>query len=101
MTQDLKYTFPIFLGTSKWNKIEHRLFCYISKNWQGKPLYNIETVVNLIGATTTTKGLKEKCIVDPNTYEKGLKISEEEKQEINIEFCGPNQAWNYIIKPSI
>lgn len=87
-------------GTSKWNKIEHRLFCYISKNWQGKPLYDIETVVNLIGATTTKKGLSVKCIVDPNDYETGLKITEEEKQEINIEFCGPNQSWNYIIKPS-
>lgn len=87
-------------GTSKWNKIEHRLFCYISKSWQGKTLYDIETVVNLIGATTIKKGLKVKCIVDPNTYEKGLKILEEEKQGINIEFCGPNQTWNYIIKPS-
>ena len=87
-------------GTSKWNKIEHRLFCYISKNWQGKPLYDIETVVNLIGATTTKKGLRVKCIVDSNEYEKGLKISEEEKQKINIEFCGPNESWNYIIKPS-
>ncbi len=87
-------------GTSKWNKIEHRLFCYISKNWQGKPLYDIQTVVNLISATTTKKGLKVKCIVDPHTYEKGLTITDEEKEAINIEFCGPNESWNYIIKPS-
>ena len=51
-------------------------------------------------ATTTKKGLRVKCIVDPNDYEKVLKITEEEKQKINIEFCGPNESWNYIIKPS-
>ena len=87
-------------GTSKWNKIEHRLFCYISKNWEGKPLYDIETAVNLIGSTTTTKGLKVKCIVDSRYYDKGRKVSEEEKNDINIEFVGPNEKWNYIIKPS-
>ena len=64
-------------GTSKWNKIEHRLFCYISKNWEGKPLVDIETVVNLIGSTTTKEGLKVVCEVDENTYLTGIKISEE------------------------
>ena len=63
-------------GTSKWNKIEHRLFCYISKNWEGKPLYDIETAVNLIGATTTKKGLRVKCIADSRFYEKGKKVSD-------------------------
>ena len=87
-------------GTSKWNKVEHRLFCYISRNWEGKPLYDIETAVNLIGATTTTKGLKVKCVVDRRYYEKGRKVSEEDKDLINIEFTGPNEKWNYIIKPS-
>ncbi len=86
-------------GTSKWNKIEHRLFCYISKNWEGKPLYDIETAVNLIGSTTTKKGLTVKCVVDRRVYEKGLKISDEEKDKINITFVG-DMAWNYIIKPS-
>ncbi|MGN0907683.1 MAG: ISAzo13 family transposase [Bullifex sp.] len=88
-------------GTSKWNKIEHRLFCYISKNWEGKPLYDIETAVNLIGATTTKKGLRVKCIADSRFYEKGKKVTDEEKDMINIEFVGPNEKWNYIIKPSI
>jgi len=87
-------------GTSKWNKIEHRLFCYISKNWQGQPLIDIETVVNLIGSTTTEKGLTVKCIVDPNYYEPGTKITEEQKEALNIEFVGPNQKWNYIIRPN-
>ena len=86
-------------GTSKWNKIEHRLFCYISKNWEGKPLYDIETAVNLIGSTTTKKGLTVKCIVDRKLYEKGLKVTDEEKEKINISFVG-DMAWNYIIKPS-
>lgn len=86
-------------GTSKWNKIEHRLFCYISKNWQGQPLVDIETIVNLIGSTTTSKGLKVVCQVDENTYEVGRKISQEEKEQINIEFLEPNKQWNYIIRP--
>ena len=87
-------------GTSKWNKIEHRLFCYISKNWQGQPLIDIETVVNLIGSTTTEKGLTVKCLVDPNYYEPSTKITEEQKKALNIEFIGPNHKWNYIIRPN-
>ena len=87
-------------GTSKWNKIEHRLFCYISKNWQGQPLIDVETVIELIGSTTTEKGLTVKCILDQNKYETGKKISEEEKESINIEFVGPNEKWNYIIRPN-
>ena len=87
-------------GTSKWNKIEHRLFCYISKNWQGQPLIDVETVVNLISSTTTKTGLEVICKVDPNTYETGLKISKEQKENINIIFVGPNEKWNYIIRPN-
>ena len=86
-------------GTSKWNKVEHRLFCYISKNWQGQPLIDIETIVSLIGSTTTKKGLKVICQVDNNVYETGKKISEEEKERINIEFLEPCAQWNYIIRP--
>ena len=86
-------------GTSKWNKIEHRLFCYISKNWEGKPLLDIETVVNLIGSTTTKEGLEVVCVVDEKTYLTGIKISEEQKENINIEFLGPNEKWNYVIRP--
>ena len=88
-------------GTSKWNKIEHRLFCYISKNRQGQPLIDVETVVNLIGSTTTEKGLSVICRVDENHYEPGKKITEEQKENLNIEFLGPNKKWNYIIRPNV
>lgn len=87
-------------GTSKWNKIEHRLFCFISKNWQGKPLVDVKTVVNLISSTTTTKGLTVKCIVDPNHYETNQKITKEQKESLNIEYVGPNKMWNYVIRPN-
>ena len=87
-------------GTSKWNKVEHRLFCYISKNWQGQPLIDIETIVNLIGSTTTEKGLSVICRVDENHYETGKKITEEQKDNLNIEYVGPNERWNYIIRPN-
>ena len=87
-------------GTSKWNKVEHRLFCYISKNWQGQPLVDIETIVNLIGSTTTEIGLKVVCRVDENHYETGLKITKEQKDNLNIEFVGPNEKWNYIVRPN-
>ena len=85
-------------GTSKWNKIEHRLFCYISKSWQGQPLVDIPTVVKLIGSTTTKKGLEVKCIVDENTYETGIKVSDELYESINIERIEPMPNWNYIIR---
>ncbi len=87
-------------GTSKWNKIEHRLFCYISKNWQGQPLIDIETVVNLISSTTTKTGLEVSCVVDEKHYETGKKITEEQKEELNITFIGPNENWSYIIRPN-
>lgn len=87
-------------GTSKWNKVEHRLFCYISKNRHGQPLIDVETVVNLIGSTTTEKGLSVICRVDENHYEPG-KITEEQKKNLNIEFLGPNKKWNYIIRPNV
>ncbi len=79
--------------------MEHRLFCYISKNWEGKPLYDIETAVNLIGSTTTKKGLTVKSVVDRKVYEKGLKVTDEEKANINITFVD-DMRWNYVIKPS-
>ena len=86
-------------GTSKWNKIEHRLFSYISKNWRGRPLTSYEVVVNLIASTTTSKGLKVKCELDTNKYETGLKVSDDEFKKIHIirdEFHGD---WNYTIVP--
>ena len=87
-------------GTSKWNKIEHRMFSYISENWQGRPLITRETVVNLIGNTKTRKGLEIQAQLDENTYEKGIKVTDEEMNNIHIvneEFHG---AWNYKILPN-
>ena len=86
-------------GTSKWNKIEHRLFSHISMNWRGKPLTSLEIIVNLIGGTKTREGLSVKARADKNIYEKGLKISNEEFEKINIERNIFHGEWNYIIHP--
>lgn len=86
-------------GTSKWNKIEHKMFSFITMNWRGKPLSTLETVVNLIGSTKTKSGLKIKAIIDKKKYEKGKKISDEEFSLINIKSCNFHGEWNYIIKP--
>ena len=86
-------------GTSKWNKIEHRMFCYISKNWQGKPLIDIETVISLISNTTTKKGLSIVCQLDKKVYETGRKISDEELSKLNITQCETLGQWNYIVRP--
>ena len=86
-------------GTSKWNKIEHRLFSYISKNWRGKPLITYQIIVSLIAGTKTTKGLKVACEIDDKVYETGIEISKEQFEKINIypnEFHG---EWNYCIFP--
>ena len=86
-------------GTSKWNKIEHRLFSYISKNWRGKPLVGYQIIVNYIAGTKTTKGLKVACEIDDKEYETGIEISDEQFASINIypnEFHG---EWNYGIYP--
>ena len=87
-------------GTSKWNKIEHRLFSYISMNWRGKPLVSHETIVNLIAATTTRKGLKVRAELDSNLYQKGIKISDEEFAAIRISRDEFHGEWNYSIAPS-
>jgi hypothetical protein len=86
-------------GTSKWNKIEHRLFSHITMNWQGKPLESYETIINLIGGTKTRKGLKVKAVLDDNHYEKGIKISDEQLEGINIFRHAFHGEWNYTIKP--
>ena len=88
-------------GTSKWNKIEHRLFSYISKNWRGKPLITRETVVNLIANTRTEKGLEVRAVLDENTYDTGKKISDEELQAICIVDEEFHPEWNYKIKPTL
>lgn len=86
-------------GTSKWNKIEHRMFSYISKNWRGVPLATIETVINLIGSTKTKAGLTVDVILDENKYEKGRKISDHDFSSINIKCSRFHGEWNYIVKP--
>jgi len=87
-------------STSKWNKIEHRLFSYISQNWRGKPLISYGLIINLISATKTTTGLEIKCDLDTNSYEKGIKISDKELKQINIEKDEFHGDWNYVIKPN-
>ena len=86
-------------GTSKWNKIEHRLFSYISKNWRGQPLLTREIVVNLIGNTKTNKGLEVKAVLDKSNYIKGKKISKDEFNSIKIKGDEFHPEWNYTILP--
>jgi len=88
-------------GTSKWNKIEHRLFSYISKNWRAKPLISIEVIVNLIANTTTEKGLKVRAKADEQIYEKGIKITDEEMKELNYKKNDFRGEWNYVISPKL
>ena len=86
-------------GTSKWNKVEHRLFCYITQNWRGKPLVSREAIVSLIGSTTTSTGLLVRAALDPERYATGIKVSDEELAAVQLtpqEFHGD---WNYSIKP--
>jgi len=86
-------------GTSKWNKIEHRLFCHITRNWQGVPLETHEVVVNLIGSTRTSKGLEVHAWLDGREYPKGCKISDDELQEVRIRRNQFQGDWNYEIHP--
>jgi hypothetical protein len=86
-------------GTSKWNKIEHRLFSFITKNWRGKPLITHQVIVNLIAATTTKTGLKVRAEIDPNTYPKGPKIKPAEIAKLNIVRDHFHGEWNYTIHP--
>lgn len=86
-------------GTSKWNKIEHRLFCFITKNWRGKPLVSHETIVNLIASTTTQTGLTVQAELDTNSYETGIKVSDDELAEVNITPHDFHGEWNYTIAP--
>ena len=88
-------------GTSKWNKIEHRLFAYISTNWRAKPLTSIEVIVNLIANTTTKNGLKVQAKKDENSYAKGIKITNKELAKVNIERNLFRGEWNYVISPQI
>jgi len=86
-------------GTSKWNKIEHRLFSFISLTWKGQPLVNYETVVNLIGATTTRSGLRVKAVLDRNEYETGVKVTKSQMESLRLEPHKTHPAWNYTLQP--
>ena len=86
-------------GTSKWNKIEHRLFAQISRNWRGQPLETLEIIVSLIAATKTKTGLNVECKIDPNEYEKGIKVSDEEMAGLNLIRRAWRGDWNYVILP--
>lgn len=86
-------------GTSKWNKIEHRLFCHITHNWRGVPLETHEVVVNLVSSTRTSEGLEVHCWLDDRQYAKGRKISDEEMQTIRIKRNDFHGDWNYEIRP--
>ena len=86
-------------GTSKWNKIEHRLFCHISANWRGKPLSSRLAIVELIAATTTTKGLTVRCELDTQLYQKAIQVSKEEYDRLNIDRDTFHPEWNYTIHP--
>ena len=86
-------------GTSKWNKVEHRLFSFMSKNWRGRPLVTLAVIVSLIGSTTTANGLTVNCVTDEGVYERGVEGSDEEFGSIMIEPHEFHGEWNYTISP--
>lgn len=86
-------------GTSKWNKIEHRMFCHITANWRGRPLVSRRVVVELIGSTTTETGLRIEAALDENTYARGIKVSDEEMESLSIKPDPFHGEWNYRLKP--
>lgn len=86
-------------GTSKWNKIEHRVFCHITSNWRGQPLETYQVVIDLIGSTRTKTGLVVKAKLDAHTYQKGRKVTNAEMRSVNITPCRFHGEWNYVISP--
>jgi hypothetical protein len=86
-------------GTSKWNKIEHRMFCHITENWRGRPLLSREVIVNLIGSTRTESGLRIEAALDTNSYPKGVEVSDEEMAGLRIKRDKFHGDWNYTISP--
>lgn len=88
-------------GTSKWNKIEHRLFSYIAMNWRGKPLASLSTIVSLIGSTTTESGLRVRSEIDHTRYPKGVVINDEQMAKLNLEPHSFHGDWNYTIHPAL
>jgi hypothetical protein len=88
-------------GTSKWNKIEHRMFSFVSRNWRGRPLESLEIVLNLIAGTSTTTGLKIYTQLDERSYERGVEVTDQQLAEVNITRNDFHGDWNYTITPSI
>jgi len=88
-------------GTSKWNKIEHRLFCFITNNWRGRPLTSYQTIIDLIAGTRNSKGLKVKAAIDTNVYETGVIVSDEDLKRVNIVQDPFHGDWNYTISPTV
>ena len=86
-------------GTSKWNKIEHRLFCHITQNWRGKPLISHEVIVNLIAHTTTQAGLTVKAALDTNAYETGIKVADADMAKLKLRPAAFHGDWNYLLSP--
>src|SRR5271154_629121 len=86
-------------GTSKWNKIEHRMFCFITQNWRAMPLVSLYVAIALIANTTTKKGLSIRCALDPDLYPKGIKVSDVEMASLNITRDAFHPEWNYTISP--
>ena len=86
-------------GTSKWNKIEHRMFCHVTQNWRGEPLVSHDVIVKLIGKTTTDTGLVVKAALDTDAYESGIKVTNEELAAVNIDRDAFHGEWNYSILP--
>jgi Rhodopirellula transposase DDE domain len=87
-------------GTSKWNKIEHRLFSFISLNWKAQPLVSYRVIVDLIGATTTETGLTVRCELDPSAYPKGIVVSDQDMASLNITYDAFHGEWNHTLHPT-
>jgi hypothetical protein len=86
-------------GTSKWNRIEHRLFSFISLNWKGQPLLSYETVVNLIGGTRTRSGLQVKALLDTRTYATGRAVTAQQVRDLHLTRHAFHPDWNYTLRP--
>lgn len=88
-------------GTSKWNKIEHRLFCHITQNWRAKPLRTFETIVELIGSTRTAKGLRVKAKLDKRTYKKAVVVTKQQMEALALHRDAFHGEWNYELHPRV
>ncbi len=87
-------------GTSKWNKIEHRMFCFITQNWRGRPLLSHAAIVSLIGSTATSTGLKVRCELDPKHYPEGVTVTDAQLASVQLERAEFHGDWNYTIYPA-